>query len=95
MFKHIVLYKLKDSDTRQKIALKSKFMSMDGKIPEIISIEVGINELSLARNYDVSLFITFKTQQDFYNYKENDFHKTVSSYVHEVITSSVSVDYSI
>jgi len=84
MFQHIVLYKLKDGSGEQKKNLKEKFLSMDGKIPQIKELRVGT---------DVSLSIMFDSKEDFFAYKEYPYHKDeVVPYVHSVVEKSVSVD---
>lgn len=93
MFQHIVLYKLKDRSDSAKNELKEKFLSMDGKIPQIKEIRVGTDILCLDRSFDVSLSIMFDTKEDFFSYKEFPYHKNeVVPYVHSVVEKSVSVD---
>ena len=93
MFTHIVLYKLNDSSEEAKNELRLKFMSMKGKVKQILEIECGCDVLFSERSYDVSLFIRFKSKEDFIKYKEDEYHKSVAKYVHSVKKYSVSVDY--
>ena len=93
MFQHIVLYKLKDGSDEQKKNLKEKFLTMDGKIPQIKELRVGTDVLCLDRSFDVSLSIMFDSKEDFLAYKEYPYHKDeVVPYVHSVVEKSVSVD---
>lgn len=93
MFRHIVLYRLKDRSETQKTALKEKFLSLKGNVEPLRSIEVGTDLLGSARSFDVSLMITFDRKEDLALYKKHPFHIGVSEYVHSVIESSVSCDY--
>lgn len=93
MFTHIVLYKLKDPAEENKKALQEKFQSMVGNVPQIQSLESGTDCLGLGRSFDVSLYVKFNSKQDFFDYKEFPFHKTVAEYVHSVVEKSVSVDF--
>lgn len=95
MFRHIVLYKLKDRSNESKRALQEKFLSMQGNVPQIRMMEVGTDGLNLARSYDVSLNMTFDDLEGFRSYKEHPFHKGVAEYVHAVIESSVSCDFEV
>ena len=93
MFRHIVLYKLKNNSDENKKKLAEKFLSMEGKIPQIRELGVGIDCLGLERSFDVSLSILFDTIKDFLDYKESPYHKQeVVPYVHSVTEKSVSVD---
>lgn len=95
MFRHIVLYKLKDRSNESKRALQEKFLSMQGNVPQIRMMEVGTDGLNLARSYDVSLNMTFDDPEGFRSYKEHPFHKGVAEYVHAVIEASVSCDFEV
>ena len=58
MIKHIVCFKLKDSSDERKNEAKDILLSMKGKVPQILSIEVGTDFLGSARSYDVILQVT-------------------------------------
>lgn len=95
MVKHIVLYFLKDKSQEAKQTLKAKFMSMEGKINCLKSIEVGIDFLSSGRSADVSLECTFDSKEDLAIYAEHPVHIPVKEYVASVVEKSVSCDYEI
>lgn len=93
MFRHIVLYKLKDRSEESKKKLHDLFLTMDGKIPYIREMNVGCDVLKLDRSFDVSLSILFDSKEDFLAYKEYPYHKNeVVPYVHSVVEQAVSVD---
>ncbi len=93
MFRHIVLYRLKDRSEQAKGALKEKFLSLRGNVPEIVDLQVGTDCLFSQRSYDVALSIGFQSKEDLSRYKAHPFHVGVSEYVHSVIESSVSCDF--
>lgn len=93
MFRHIVLYKLKDRSEESKKALCDIFKTMNGKIPYIREMHVGSDVLRLDRSFDVSLSIVFDSKEDFLAYKEYPYHRDeVVPYVHSVVERAVSVD---
>ena len=95
MYRHIVLYRLKDRSEDSRRALREKFLSLEGQVPQIRAIEVGIDDLAEARSYDVALNLTFDNKHDLSAYKAHPFHAGVSEYVHGVIESSVSCDFEV
>ncbi len=95
MFRHIVLYRLKDRSEEAKQALKDKFLTLRGNVTQVKDLEVGTDCLYSSRSYDVALIITFDKKEDLPAYKAHPFHVGVSEYVHGVIESSVSCDFEV
>lgn len=95
VFRHIVLYRLKDPAEESKQALKEKFLTLKGNVPQVKEIEVGTDLLKSQRSYDVALVITFDRKEDLAEYKAHPFHVGVSEYVHSVIEASVSCDFEV
>ena len=95
MFRHVVLYRLKQRKEEDKAELKARFLSMQGQVPQIRQLEVGTDTLNSPRSFDVSLSILFDCKEDLAAYKAHPFHKSVSAYVHSVIADSVSCDYEV
>ncbi len=95
MFRHIVLYRLKDRSENSKQALKEKFLSLKENVPQILDLEVGTDVLFSARSYDVALAVTFETKEDLPVYKAHPFHVGVADYVHAVTESAVSCDFEV
>ncbi len=93
MFRHIVLYRLKDRGEEAKQALKSRFLTLRGNVPQVKEIEVGTDCLYSGRSYDVALIITFENKEDLAVYKADPFLVALSEYVHSVIESSASCDF--
>lgn len=93
MIKHIVMYRLKNSTEENKEALVRKFLSMDGKITELKSIEAGADVLGSERSYDVALVCSFDSIKNMAIYRDHPVHLKVKEYVQSVVASSISVDY--
>lgn len=93
MIKHIVMYRLKNANEENKESLVRKFLSMDGKITELKSIEAGADVLGSERSYDVALVCTFDSIKNMSIYRDHPVHLKVKEYVQSVVASSISVDY--
>ena len=94
MVTHIVMFSLKDKSDKNIEKTRDILLSMDGKIPELKSIEVGIDFLRSERSYDLVLITKFNSRQDLDNYQDHPYHvDVVKKHMHEVRESSVAVDY--
>lgn len=93
MIKHIVLYRLNDPTEENALALKEKFLSMRGKIPQLKRIEAGIDIVKSDRSYDVALVCEFDRLEDLETYRVCDVHLPVMAYVKSVTACSHCVDY--
>lgn len=94
MIKHVVCFKLNDGENAAKAVEVLK--SMEGKVPEIISLEVGEDFLHSARSYDVFLAVTLKDVETLANYQNDPYHvDVVKKHMHSVAKSSVAVDFEI
>ena len=91
MIKHIVLFKLKtdlSSDEKKSIAqnFKNALESLKGKIPCLLSIEVGVNE-------NIALTTTFETFDDLHNYAQHPDHVAATQIIKDAKESRACVDY--
>lgn len=91
MIKHIVMYKLNNKSDAE--SLRNKFLSMRGKIQELINIDTGIDILNTDRSYDVVLICEFMSVDDMNAYQNNPIHLDVKEYVQSVVCKAKSVDY--
>lgn len=74
--------------------IKENLEALRGVIPQIIDLEVGVNELPSPAAYDAVLIATFASQADLELYKNHPAHVAVSNRCEAVRESRVSVDYS-
>lgn len=94
MIKHIVCFKLKNRDNAPKA--KEILLSMEGKVPQLRSIEVGIDLLHSDRSYDVILQVIVDSMQALEEYQRDEYHcSIVKPFMHDVRETSVAVDYEI
>lgn len=94
MIKHIVCYKLKDSSKSAAEKARQVLLSMEGRVPQIRSINVGVDLIRSERSYDLVLEVVLDDLDALEAYQEDPYHKgTVKPFMHNVRESSVSVDY--
>jgi len=94
MFTHIVFFKLKNKD--QVTEAKNILLSMEGKIPQLKGLEVGVDLLHTERSYDLSLVARFDCLEDIKDYAVHEYHvNEVLKYLKPMLESSKIVDYEI
>jgi heme-degrading monooxygenase HmoA len=93
MITHIVLFKLKDRTPESVAVTKGVLANMEGKIPGMLSIEVGTDVLHSERSYDIALVTKFESMADLDAYQVHPVHKEVIKHMLDVREASVSVDY--
>lgn len=100
MIKHIVMWKMKEQDNKVKkqenmIQMKEKLESLKTKVPELYSLEVGINISESERAFDVVLCSEFKTLEDLDVYRVHPEHKKVVEFILSVVKDTKAVDYEV
>jgi hypothetical protein len=92
MFTHIVFFKFKNrNDSKEAGRL---LLSMEGNIPELRSVEVGIDVLHTERSYDLSLITKFDSLEDMEAYAVHEYHvNEVLKYLKPMIEASKAVDF--
>ena len=97
MFKHIVMWKLKDGDdvSKEDNAKKMKEIIEDlkGKIDEIKHIEIGFDVSCTDSSYDVVLYSEFESKSDCAAYIKHPEHQKVVGFVGSVVSERKVVDY--
>ena len=94
MIKHIVCFKLKEGESSEKA--KEVLLSMQGNVPMLKGIEVGVDLLHSARSYDVILAVVLEDMQALADYQQDEYHvSVVKKHMHAVTKTSVSVDFEI
>lgn len=94
MIKHIVCFKLKDNT--EEICLKAKevLLSMQGNVPQIREIEVGVDFLHSERSYDIILQVVLDDAKALEDYQNDPYHcSVVKTHMHSVREASVAIDY--
>ncbi|MBJ9989062.1 MULTISPECIES: Dabb family protein [unclassified Paenibacillus] len=93
MIKHIVFFKLKDRSPESIERTASVLRNMEGKIPQLVSIEVGLDVIHSERSFDIALVTELASLEDLQAYQVHPEHQIVIRHINEVKDVSVSVDY--
>lgn len=92
MIKHIVCFKLKDGESKEKA--KEVLLSMKGNVPLLRGIEVGIDELRSDRSFDVILEVLLDDFSALERYQKDEYHcNVVKKHMHAVAEKSISLDF--
>jgi len=95
MLKHIVMFRFKDEKKEENIAKTKELLEdLDGKIDELLKIEVGINKsIEDAGGSDLVLYSKFKDLEALDIYQKHPEHLRVLAFIKEVICERRVVDY--
>ena len=98
MIKHIVLWRLKDfagGATKQENALKVKAMleEMQGKIPGMLKLEVGLDFERSESAADIALYTEFVSREALDAYQLHPLHAKVKDFLPLVRTERRVIDY--
>lgn len=93
MIKHIVFFKLKDKSPENVAKTVEVLRGMEGKIPQLLSIEVGADVVRSERSFDLALVTEVASLADLKAYQEHPAHQEVIVHINEVKELSVAVDY--
>lgn len=97
MIKHVVLFKLKEFNSPSEKLNKMKqiqmgLVNLKAIIPEILSIEVGLNK-NPKEKFDISLITTHNKMEDLSTYANHPQHLSVSKIIREVLEDRSCVDF--
>lgn len=95
MIKHIVLFKFERPLPESIEHTASILRSMNGKIKELLSLEVGTDVIRSERSYDISLTAVVETLEDLQTYQVHPVHQEIIVHMNEVKDVSIAVDYEI
>lgn len=94
MIKHIVCFKLKAGENPEKA--KEVLLSMNGNVPMLKGIEVGVDKLHSKRSYDVILQVVLDDFKALEDYQNDAYHcGVVKEHMHKVAENSIAIDYEI
>ncbi len=100
MIKHIVMIKLKEFETQEeyeekKSIIREKLEDLTKTIPEVKSIEVGLNIVKRPTAYDISLIAKFDDLQGLNKFRENIDHLEALNVIFENTDKMAVVDYDV
>jgi hypothetical protein len=98
--KHIVLWKLRKSALGKSKAenaklIKEKLEALNGKIPGLLSLEVGFDFSKTRSSADIAAYCTFANREDLDNYQIHPEHKAVMPFIVKVAGELRVADYEI
>ncbi|HNE87954.1 MAG TPA: Dabb family protein [Actinomycetota bacterium] len=90
MITHIVMMKLHDSDDRVEAA--TRLRDMEGRIPELLSLEVLIDDLGRPGAYDLVLRSTHADEAGLLAYVEHPVHQELLVWLRPRLADRAVVD---
>ena len=94
MIVHIVMFDFKEEDKYENILkVKEMLEALPSKIDELLEMEIGVDFSRSERACDMSLYSTFKTQEDLKVYATHPAHLEVLAIIREVVEKTRVVDY--
>jgi Stress responsive A/B Barrel Domain len=98
MIKHVVFFSLKpEAEGKGKAEnariIKSRLEALNGKIPVIVKLEVGINSNPAESGWDLALVSEFKNTADLDAYQKHPEHVKVGEFIGKVKSGRACVDY--
>jgi len=96
MIAHIVLFKLTSPTDENSAAVRDMLLSMNGRVPLLRHLEVGVDIIRSERSYDVALYTKFDSLADLQAYQIHPYHNdTVVPFMKANCASIVAADYEI
>lgn len=95
MYRHIVLFWLKDPNEKNLQAARDKLRQLAGKIEGLISVEVELDYLHSERSCDLCLNMVFASKEALEAYRTHPAHLPVQAHMHAVRSASSAADYPI
>jgi hypothetical protein len=93
MLTHIVFFKLKDRSPESVARTADVLRGMEGKIPELLHLEVGVDVLFSERSYDIALVTKFESMETLNAYAVHPVHQVVVDHIKSAGEASASVDF--
>ncbi|MBD3226370.1 MAG: Dabb family protein [Caldithrix sp.] len=98
MFKHIVMWKMKEkAEGRSKLdnikEMKKRILQLPSQIKQIEIYEVGIDELQGPTSSDICLISAFNSKEDFQIYRDHPKHRQVVEFINKITSSRTVIDY--
>lgn len=95
MIVHVVLFKLNTDGLHRIAATRDVLLGMQGKIPQLRFIEVGIDLIRSERSFDLALITKFDTFEDMRIYQGHPVHQEVLKHMRGIMDSAATVDYEV
>lgn len=94
MFTHAVAFKLQDPSSESRERTAAILRSMQGRIPSLLSLELGLDELGSARAWDLLLITRFADRAGYEAYRDHPYHlDPVLRHMHQAAAEAAVVDW--
>ena len=93
MITHIALIKLVHANAETIEVAKKILSGLEGKIPQLRHLEIGVNIVQSYRSYDLSLVARFDSLEGLQAYLNHPTHVEVVKNLQGVRRSTITVDY--
>ena len=94
MIRHVIMWKFREGEEENREQFLSGLQALDGVIPEIRRMEVGVNVLE-KNNYDACLIADFDDLEALERYKKDPRHVAVSTLCKSIREARGAVDFEI
>ena len=94
MIRHVIMWKFKENETENMHKFLDGLKALDGVIPEILRMEVGVNSKD-GNNYDACLIADFEDFDALERYKNDPRHVAVSTLCKSIREARGAVDFEI
>jgi hypothetical protein len=84
---------MKDKSPEAAEKMIGLLRGLEGKIPQLLSIEVGHDIVRSERSYDIGLVTKFESLDAMNEYQVHPVHQEVVAYINTVRESAVAVDF--
>ena len=91
MIKHIVFQKFENKE--DAVVAMKMLQDLQGVVPTLISMEVGLDITHSERSYDLALIATFADEAGLHAYDEHEAHQKVREFIRPRRTATASVDF--
>ncbi len=94
MIKHLVMWRMKDAVTaEQKNEMKDRLEALNGVVPPLAKLEVGIDYVGGEASSDVSLISEFASKEDLFAYQVHPAYQEVVAFVKPLVAERRVLDY--
>lgn len=94
MFTHIVFFRLKDKSMKNVEKARNILLGMEGKIPQLKGLQVGVDVVHSDRSYDLALITKFNSHQEMDEYQVHPVHvNEVLKPLKPMLEGSAAVDF--
>jgi hypothetical protein len=96
MIKHMVMWKFKDDVVEaDKLEMKRQLESLQGVVPSLIHIEIGMDIVGKEASKDMVLTTEFQSMEDLAAYAGHPEHVKVVEFVKPLVCERAVVDYEV